>query len=142
MGAILRTATIASSANRTADYPGIDVYPSWSPNGSQIAFWSDRDASGHFVMPALGGLPRKVISTTTQFPRLPQWSANGEELSGLVAVSREGFIEIVSLRTRESRRLALPEVGFDLSWSRDGRFFAYFVWQEDVGDIWVMDVVE
>ena len=118
-------------ANRTADHTGFDTYPSWSPDGSQIAFWSDRDGSGYFVMPALGGLPRKVISTTMHRvlnggAGAPRWSANGEELSGLVHSSFESFIEIVSLRTRESRRLALPEIGaFDLSWSPHGRFFAY-----------------
>ena len=47
--------------NRTADHAGKDCCPSWSPDGSQIAFWSEREGGGYFVMSALGGSAQKAI---------------------------------------------------------------------------------
>ena len=48
--------------NRTSDHAGRDLFPSWSPDGAQIAFWSDRDGSGCYVMPAVGGSARRVAA--------------------------------------------------------------------------------
>ena len=114
--------------NRTQDHGGSDSAPSWSPDGNQIAFMSDRDGTPCvYVMPALTGAARKLAGPAFG---MPQWSPDGSELAYLVAAPRRTEVEIVSLRTQASRRVAL-EVGelsaMDLSWSPDGRFFAYVV---------------
>ena len=36
----------------TADYRGADRFPTWSPDGHDLAFWSERDNGGYFVMSA------------------------------------------------------------------------------------------
>ena len=123
------------AVNRTADHAGDDRYASWSPDGRQIAFWSDRDGGGYYVMPALGGVPTRLIATpgTSQFYHsAPEWSADGTQLAGtaytIVGSRFQQSVEIVSIVTRESRRMSLPgtaEARLDLSWSRDGRYLAY-----------------
>jgi Tol biopolymer transport system component/serine/threonine protein kinase len=123
-----------SPVNRTAEHPGADRYPSWSPEGGQIAFWSEQDGGGYFVMPALGGVPVKVVPTSAFSPMFspPAWSADGTELAGASYSTASGrsetFVEIVSLVTRATRRVPLPgneEARLDLNWSADGRYMAY-----------------
>ena len=48
----------------TASTEGADRYPAWSPNGEQIAFLRERDASQFdvLVMPALGGTERVLYT--------------------------------------------------------------------------------
>jgi len=123
------------AVNRTADHGGDDRYASWSPDGRQVAFWSDRDGGGYYVMPALGGVPTKLIATpgTGQYYHsAPEWSADGTQLAAAVYTITESLfeqsVEIVSVATRESRSIGLAgteEARLDLAWSRDGRYLAY-----------------
>jgi Tol biopolymer transport system component len=65
--------------NLTADHAGADAFPSYSPDGRQIAFRSSRDGGGYFVMPALGGPPRKIVAESVLAPATrPQWSLRRE----------------------------------------------------------------
>jgi Tol biopolymer transport system component len=114
--------------NRTRAHEGRDTRPSWSPDGSQIAFASERDEGGIFVMPAIGGAPRKVGDVPARAACSPQWSPDGSEIAYFPSDTSQS-IEIVNVITNESRRLQLPphkeRRGYGLAWSPDGRFFAY-----------------
>jgi Tol biopolymer transport system component len=130
--------------NLTADHNGFDSEPAWSPDGNQIAFGSARDGGGIYVMPAIGGPSTRMSPRASTDVNSPAWSSDGAELAYLAVSSEATFIEIVTVKTRESRRLQIPgEPGgrFDLSWSPDRRFFAFVRSPNDASGatrIWVL----
>ena len=110
------------AVNRTADQVRGAHHPGWSPDGSQIAFRSGTDV---FVMPALGGPARKVYAPdSARFISTVDWSADGTERAVAFRGPEENFIDIFSLQSQETRRIAPPRHCLDMSGSPDGGYIA------------------
>lgn len=113
-----------SELENLTDSPWHDTMPAWSPDGSKIAFISNRDgtdpATGQwdvFVMNADGTDARNVTRTDDAGETTPAWSADGKTLCfgrGSAIYSRE-------LRSGGQRRLAR---GGNPAPSPDGRLVA------------------
>jgi Tol biopolymer transport system component len=71
--------------NLTKDSPKDDSQPAFSPDGGRIAFRSERDGGGLFLMDATGESPRRL----TDFGFNPAWSADGKS----VVFAVEGIIQ-------------------------------------------------
>ena len=49
-------------------------YPAFSPDGTKIAFRSERDGGGIYVVPLLGGEPRLLAAPGHSAPILARWA--------------------------------------------------------------------
>ena len=108
--------------NRTMARVEEDRSPRWSPDGSQIAFISGTDV---FVMPAVGGPPRKVYAPdTARFIDSIDWSPDGAQLAVVFSAPEGQFIDTFSFQSQETRRITLSTKCQEMSWSPDGGYIA------------------
>lgn len=107
------------------DHPSADWFPSFSPDGSQIIFRSERDGGGIYLVDALGGEPRRLHDKGF----IPKFSPDGRWIAFVtVPPSLEGRLfrlYLVSAKGGESRPFH-PELcptyigqGGPLLWSPD-----------------------
>ena len=119
--------------NLTADCPQDDGEPAVSPDGRQIAFRSERDGGGIFVMGSTGESVRRL----TDFGHDPAWSPDGSE----IVIASEGVTKPgVRLSTSRLWRVRIADGAINVvetgdavqpSWSPDGRRIAY--WGSETG---------
>lgn len=147
---------VKSKAERQLTHSEAEVQrPSWSPNGTQVAFFKAQGLAG------LGGGLLNVADVATGetkqihgsifAPSQASWSPDGKSIvvSGLSASSsrfREGFNQFMVIAADGSRgdKLVTPYPGKSLAmrgddgpvWSPDGKFFAYVF----DGRLWIVPV--
>src|SRR5882724_4738985 len=81
--------------NLTKDSAADDTQPGFSPDGDRIAFRSEREGGGIFVMGATG----ESVKRLTDFGYNPAWSPDGKE----IACADEGIVEPYAVRNPGSR---------------------------------------
>jgi Tol biopolymer transport system component len=118
-----------NALNLTADSKATDTQPAFSPDGESIAFRSDREPAGIYVMGATGENVRRVAD----FGYHPSWSPDGKEL----AISTQGKdlpdvrngipseIWIINIASGAKRLLTKVDA-MQPAWSPDGKLIAYW----------------
>ena len=134
-----------NAINLTSDSPVNDDQPAFSPDGSQIAFRSDRDGGGIFVMGRTGEAVRLVAN----FGYKPSWSPDGAELAITTEnvelnpqnSERAGELWIVNVQTGSTRRIVVPDASVP-AWSPHGTRIAYLqrLGGQAGGHIWSVPV--
>ncbi len=114
--------------NLTKDSPSDDTQPAFSPDGELIAFRSEREGGGIFLMGATG----ESVKRLTNFGFNPAWSPDGREITcadeGPVDPAVRGNpnsrVWEVNVATGE-RRLVTNEDSIQPNWSPHGYRIAY-----------------
>ena len=126
----------ANAINLTKDSASDDLQAVYSPNGEQIAFRSDRDGGGLFVMGATGENIRKI----SDFGYHPAWSPDGKEIAFSATTFEDptdrgqfpAALWAVNIASGEKRELTKGDA-VQPSWSPNGERIAF--WGIDNGGI-------
>jgi serine/threonine protein kinase len=119
-----------NAINLTNASPHDDTQPVFSPDGELIAFRSERDGGGIFVMGATGESVKRVAD----FGHNPAWSPSGKELvfSSIgflnpdVLYKPDGQLFSIDLLSGEQRLLEGIDDALQPSWSPNGHRIAYW----------------
>src|SRR5207249_5602856 len=115
-----------NAINLTKDSPDDDTQPAFSPDGESIAFRSERQGGGIFVMGRTG----ESVTRVTDGGYTPAWSPDGTQLVFATAAPNvfgmvPSEIWIVTLASGERNRLSDVD-GIQASWSPHGHRIAYW----------------
>ena len=101
----------------TEDFPGVHRLPRWSPDGTRIAFTAGGTPDEIYIVPALGGIPRRFPANGRDLA----WSPDGER----VVYATEGAIYVGPAEGGEPQKLTDAFVPSMPSWSADGTHIAF-----------------
>lgn len=124
--------------NLTRSSGSAERYPSWSPDGEQIAFWSDRSGEYQLMVRAADGSGEETAytSSTPGFRYRPQWSPDSKKI---VFLDETQTIRLLDLASKE-----ISDIGqvswlahddlhwYRVSWSPDSRWVAFTVYTENL----------
>ena len=115
-----------ADVRRLTNHPGIDTTPTWSPQGHQIAFTSDRTGSPQIYVVGVDGTGLRRITFESYCDR-PTWSpAPYNEIAYSSRTGRGHDIKVVDLATNEVRQLTFGQGSNESpSYSPNGRHLAF-----------------
>jgi Tol biopolymer transport system component len=126
--------------NLTGDSPADEDHPAFSPDGRTIAFRSERDGGGLFVMGATGESVRRL----TDFGDNPSWSPDGREIvfategmSDPHAREKQSELWVVAAEGGSPRRVYEGDA-VQPAWSPGGHRIAFWRAVEGIRDVWTV----
>ena len=129
-GEIFTVPTAKGDYRNLTTSPGAhDRDPSWSPDGSQIAWLSDTSGEYQLVLGDPLGLaqPRVLSLPSTAFFSNPDWSPNGEQI---LLEDNHRNLWTIDVKSGTATKIDTDENpdplrGFDASWSPDSKWVTY-----------------
>ncbi|MDD5700924.1 MAG: S8 family serine peptidase [Dehalococcoidales bacterium] len=120
-----------SNIKNLTNNPAADELPAWSPDGSRIAFVSERDGISAIYVMNSDGTGTTRITDTSSANRSPNWSPDGRQIA--FESLRDGNSEIYIMNSDGSdvRRLTHSAGSIDPAWSPDGNQIAFCSFTQD-----------
>ena len=116
--------------NLTHSPGSADRYPAWSPDGKNLAYWSDREGEYALILRAWEtGAEEAILSPGPGYRYRPQWSPDSKKIAFVDQTMR---LFVLALDTREAKEIdqglywSHPDLeAYRVSWSGDSRWLAY-----------------
>lgn len=121
--------------------PGTDRHPAWSPNGSEIAFDSDRSGSPQIFVMRKDGTGVRQLTHAPSPSSAPSWSPDGRQI--VFQAERDGNSDLHTIAPDGSGEQSLTQSGAnetDPAWSKDGAEIAFVSDRDGDLNIYVIDV--
>jgi Tol biopolymer transport system component len=134
-----------SGQTRLTDNAASDGDPSWSPDGTKIAFDSNIDEDGNrdiYVMNADDGSGQTRLTDNAAFDTDPSWSPDGTKIA-FTSNREDGNVEIYVMNADDGSDVTKltdnSAHDFNPSWSPDGTKIAFVSDRDGNGEIWTMN---
>ena len=123
-------------------YATIDVSPAWSPDGSKIAFTSDRAGTPQLYIMNADGSGVRRLTFQGNYNQTPQWSPRGDAIAFMARDERKVFdlfsvapdTGVISRITQDQGR-----TNEDPSWAPNGRLMVFHTDRNGFGQLVVSD---
>ena len=129
--------TDGSNAVRLTTNSAYEQSPYWSPDGTKLAFVSERNGDREvYVMNADGTGQTNLTNATSSWDSDPAWSPDGTKIA--FASDRGGNFDIYVMNSDGSGQVLLAsDPGFDRGphWSPDGTKIAFVTYRDGNGEI-------
>jgi hypothetical protein len=118
--------------------------PSWSPDGTRIAFFTGLGVD-IYVMPVDGGGPTQLTNPPSDCGDIsPVWSPSGDMIAFVRDCDGRGFSDVYIMNADGSDSRSVTDGHMriipPLSWSPDGKRIAFSVWAKDRRQIALIDL--
>lgn len=112
----------AARISEITNYPGLEMSPALSPDGSRVAFvWNGPKRDNYDVyVKIIGSIAEPArITSAPEADLWPAWSPDGHHL----AFVREGAVYLAAMGGEEERKVSEAKAG-SIAWTHDGRWIA------------------
>ncbi len=132
---------ITRQVTQLTDAAGESYHPTWSPDGTRIAFMSDRTGNWELYAMNADGSQVEQLTQNLFSDRFPSWSPDGTKI--IYHSDREGNIDlyILSLEDLSETRLTTePATDVTARWSPDGQWVVFSSDRDSDFDLFIMSL--
>ena len=116
------------------------VRPSWSPDGTHIAFQTSQDNAYHVYTMAADGSDRRLVSQGSVDDRHPAWSPDGKMLAVDTGTDLKREVALIDLSTNARTPITTLDAFASFpSFSPDGTRLSFYVYQKGTLELWTVN---
>ncbi len=120
---------------------GIDISPTWSPDGSQLAFVSDREGTPQIWVMNADGSGQRRVTFLGRYNQSPAWSPKGDLIS-FTSRDEKFVFDIFTIDPNDPKKITRLTQNQgnneEPSWSPDGRHIVFSSTRSGRSELYIM----